>query len=80
MEVDLLYHETTYLQNESEKAKSRYHSTAMQAAEIAVASHAKKLIIGHFSSRYKDLSPFLSEAQTVFEPTELALEGITFDV
>ncbi len=80
IDVDLLYHETTYLQNEIEKAKSRYHSTAMQAAEIAITAHAKKLIIGHFSSRYKDLSPFLSEAQTVFEPTELALEGITFDV
>ncbi|MCZ2140498.1 MAG: ribonuclease Z, partial [Bacteroidia bacterium] len=80
MNVDLLYHESTYLQNDEQKAGLRFHSTAKQAAEIAKYANCNQLIIGHFSSRYKDLSPFLLEAKPVFEKTQLALEGLEFEV
>lgn len=78
LNADLLYHETTYLKDQLEKAKQRMHSTSIQAADIALKANVKKLIIGHFSSKYEDLSPFLEEARTVFYNTELALEGLTF--
>lgn len=80
MHTDLLYHETTYLKVDEAKAKLRFHSTAHQAACIARQADCKQLIIGHFSSKYKDLNPFLTEAKEVFENTALALEGITFVV
>jgi ribonuclease Z len=76
--VDLLYHETTYLKNQEEKAKQRMHSTSEQAASIAKLANVKKLIIGHFSSKYEDLAPFLEEARAVFTNTDLATEGTTF--
>ena len=78
--VDLMYHEATYLNDNILKATARLHSTAAQAAEIASKANAKKLIIGHFSSKYKDLNPFLSEAKAIFSKTELALEGSIFEV
>lgn len=78
--VSMLYHEATYLSDNQDKATSRYHSTAAQAAHIAHAANVGKLIIGHFSSKYKDLEPFLTEAQSFFSPTSLALEGNVFDV
>lgn len=73
--VDLLYHETTYLKEHEHKAKERYHSTTIQAAAIARLAGVKKLLIGHFSSKYEFLDEFLEEARQVFENTELALEG-----
>lgn len=76
--ADLLYHETTYLKDLEERAAARFHSTTIQAATIAKKAQVKKLIIGHFSSKYEDLQPFLDEAQTVFKHTELALEGSTY--
>lgn len=78
--VDLLYHEATYLEDMKEVAKKRGHSTTKEAASLAKEAKVKRLIIGHFSSRYKDLSPFLEEAITVFTPTELAIEGTTFNL
>lgn len=77
-DCDLIYHETTYLDVHSEKAESRGHSTTKQAATIAQKAKVGKLIIGHFSSRYELLDEFLTEAKTVFENTELALEGATY--
>jgi ribonuclease Z len=77
---DLLYHETTYTEENSEKATQRFHSTAKQAATIALEGKIKKLLIGHFSSKYKDLQPFLTEAKPIFENTELALEGMVFEI
>lgn len=74
-DVDLLYHEATFAESDIERAKQTYHSTARQAAEIAKAADVKKLIIGHFSSRYDDLSILLREAKSVFPNTELAEEG-----
>lgn len=76
--VDLLYHESTYLKDMEEKAYKRFHSTAEQAANIAKLAKAKRLIIGHYSSKYNYLEPFETEAKSVFEHTELAKEGVTF--
>jgi len=76
--ANLVYHESTYLNEHEERAALRFHSTAAQAATIAKKAGVRKLIIGHFSSKYTDLSPFLQEACAVFPPTELALEGTTY--
>jgi len=76
--VDLLYHEATFLHADLNKAVETKHSTAAQAAEIAKRAAARKLIIGHFSARYKDLSVLLHEARSSFSNTELATEGTTF--
>ncbi len=76
--VDLLYHEATYSAIESRTAKERGHSTTHQAAKCAAAAAAGRLIIGHFSSRYKDLEPLLAECCEIFELTELAIEGREF--
>lgn len=77
---DMIYHETTYLDNMQEKAFERFHSTTRQAAEIARRAMVNKLLIGHFSSKYSTLDPFLAEARQVFPQTELALEGNTYEV
>lgn len=76
--VDLLYHEATFLQADLNKAVETKHSTAAQAAEIAKRAQVKKLVIGHFSARYKDLNMLLDEAKTYFPNSELAIEGTTF--
>ena len=78
--VDMLYHEATYLQDLAHKAAQRWHSTAIEAASIAQKSEAKALLLGHYSARYQDISPFLVEAQSVFENTYLAVEGKVYDV
>ena len=77
---DTLYHEATFLHEMLERANQTHHTTALQAAQIAQTTGAKKLIIGHFSSRYKALQPLLEEARSVFESTELAIEGITYSI
>jgi ribonuclease Z len=76
--ADLLYHEATFLNNMLDRAKETHHTTALQAAEIAVTIKAKRLLIGHFSARYKTLDELLEEAQSVFPNTALAIEGKTF--
>ncbi len=76
--VDLLYHESTFLHSDLDKAIETKHSTARQAAEMARAASVNKLVIGHFSARYKDLNLLLDEAKTVFHNTELAIQGTTF--
>ncbi len=78
--VDLLYHEATYLKNLQERAAERFHSTTIQAAAIAKQAEVKKLLIGHFSSKYEMLDEFLSEATEVFENTELALQGVSYRI
>ncbi|MHC1707381.1 MAG: ribonuclease Z [Bacteroidales bacterium] len=78
--ISCLFHESTFLEKEASLAFEKQHSTASQAARIAKRARAGKLILGHFSSRYKDLSAFLHEASEVFPNTELAEEGITFNI
>ena len=73
--VDCLYHEATFSKTESKRAKSTYHSTTIEAAEVARKASVGKLIIGHFSARYRDLSELLNEAKDDFESTLLAIEG-----
>lgn len=77
-EVDLLYHESTYMTIDEDKAMQRFHSTSAQAASIALLANAKKLLLGHFSSRYEDLTGMLAEATNIFENSDLALEGVTY--
>ncbi len=79
-EVDLLYHEATFLNENELRASNTYHSTAAQAAQLAKESNAQKLLLGHFSARYKDLKPFEQEARKVFKESYLALEGTTFEI
>ncbi len=74
-DVDLLYHEATFLNEMSARAKETFHTTALQAGTIALKAHVKKLMIGHYSARYKNLEPLLEEAQSVFKNTVLAVEG-----
>jgi ribonuclease Z len=76
--VTMLYHESTYMKNNEERASLYFHSTAEQAATIAKMAKAGQLLIGHFSSRYDDLQPLLEEARDVFTHTELAEEGTKF--
>lgn len=74
-DVDLLYHESTFLELEAQRATETFHSTARQAALIARQANVQQLILGHYSSRYKDLSPFLDEARNIFANTILSVEG-----
>lgn len=78
--VNILYHETTYLKDLSERARSRFHSTTHDAATIASKAEVGKLLIGHFSSKYENLAPFEIEAREIFPNTEIAVEGATFFV
>jgi ribonuclease Z len=73
--VDLLYHEATFLQDRLDRAIETFHSTTKEAATIAKMAGVKKLVIGHYSARYRDLTPLLNEARSVFPNTELAVEG-----
>ena len=78
--VDTLYHESTFLQDHAERSKEVKHSTAADAATIALKAQVGKLIIGHYSARVEDHSLFLDEAKKVFDNTFLAEEHLTFDI
>lgn len=77
-DANLLYHEATYLQDQTQKAAERFHATTTQAATIAKEAGVKRLLIGHFSSKYESIEPHVQEARTVFANSDLALEGVTF--
>lgn len=79
-DVTVIYHETTYLKDLADRAKARFHATTEQAALIALKANAKRLLIGHFSSKYEKLDQFLQEAIEVFPSTELAIEGCTYRI
>ncbi len=79
-DINLLYHEATFAESEKKRAAETFHSTALQAAEIALEAKVHKLIIGHFSSRYTDDNILLDEAKELFPNTELAYEGATFSI
>lgn len=76
--ADLLYHESTFLQQHHEIAMETGHSTARQAATIAQKANVNTLILGHYSTRYKDLEVFRTEAKEVFAKVELAEDGKEF--
>ncbi len=78
--VDLLFHETTYLNDNAADAKARFHSTAEQAAMVARDSGAKALLTGHYSSRYTDLEGFRREASAIFPNVILNREGLVTDL
>jgi ribonuclease Z len=79
-DVDLLYHESTFLKEHENRARDTFHSTAEQAAMVARDGKVGQLLLGHFSIRYKDLSPILHEAKTVFQASRLATEGETISL
>ena len=78
--IDMLYHEATFTDDEEDKASITLHSTARQAAAIARKANVKQLLLGHFSARYRDLEPILTEAKSVFENAHLAVEGSVFTI
>lgn len=78
--VNLLYHEATFGQDEEKRAADTLHSTAAQAGKIASMANVGKLLLGHYSTRYQDLSPLLQEAKAEFPESYLSEEGITYEV
>lgn len=77
--VDILYHEATFLQSEVELAKKTLHCTAKEAATIALKANVKQLILGHYSTRYASITLFKEEAETIFPEVLLADDGKTFE-
>lgn len=78
--VDLLFHEATFAQTEKVRAKETFHTTAAQAAQLALDANVKQLVIGHFSARYEDESALLNEAAAIFPHTILAKENLCIDI
>ncbi len=78
--ADMLYHEATFLDEHMDRASNTYHSTAKEAATIAQKANVGKLLLGHFSVRYKELDPIQEEARTIFPEAYLALEGEEFSL
>jgi ribonuclease Z len=78
--VDVLYHESTFLESEDALALKTLHSTAKQAAQIALKANVKLLILGHYSTRYDSITVFQEEAKTIFPEVLLADDGKTFEL
>lgn len=78
--VDYLYHESTFLESEAHLSEKTMHSTAKQAATIALKANAKNLILGHYSTRYGNIELFKEEAQTIFQNVQLADDGKEFEL
>lgn len=78
--VNLLYHEATFLTEHLHRAQQTFHSTAKQAAEIAVKAQVNRLVLGHYSTRYKEIEPILEEAKSIFPNSILAIEGEDIDI
>jgi ribonuclease Z len=78
--VDYLYHESTFLESEAHLSERTMHSTAKQAATIALKAKVKHLILGHYSTRYGNIEYFKTEAQTIFPNILLADDGIEFEM
>ena len=78
--VDLLYHEATFAHDMVEVAREKFHSTSVDAATIAKKANVKKLIIGHFSTRYDSTDDLLTEARQIFINTEVATDGKSFEI
>jgi ribonuclease Z len=78
-EVDVLYHEATFLDSEAHYTEKTKHATAKEAAQIAKLAQVNQLILGHYSTRYGSIEPFKTEAQTIFENVLLADDGKEFE-
>jgi ribonuclease Z len=78
-QVDVLYHEATFLESEKELSEKTMHSTAKQAALIAMKANAKQLILGHYSTRYESIALFKEEALSIFPNILLADDGVSFE-
>ena len=78
--VDLLYHEATFLADRQELAKKTKHSTSVEAGQIAKEANVGQLVIGHYSGRYPDTSLFQKEAESVFKNVSLARPGVIFTI
>ncbi len=78
--ADLLFHEATFAEDNAARARQTQHSTAAQAARIALEAKVKRLVIGHFSARYEDEKALLKEAKDIFPDTILADENLTIPV
>lgn len=78
--VDLLYHEATFMEEEKVKAVDTFHSTASDAARIALMVNARKLLVGHYSARYRELEGLLNEARGIFANTDLAIDLSTIEI
>lgn len=78
-DVDVLYHESTFLDSEEQLAEKTMHSTAKEAARIALKANVGKLVLGHYSTRYESIELFKEEAQTIFENTVLGDDGVYFE-
>lgn len=76
--VDLLYHESTFLEKDRKRATKTFHSTAKDAAQVALEAEAKKLLLGHFSNRYKSKDAFLQESRPTFKESYIAEEGMEY--
>lgn len=79
-DVDVIYHESTFLEELKNKASKTKHSTANQAAEIALSANSKMLILGHFSARYDNVEKFVQEASSIFKNTVAAYDGCKYQI
>ena len=77
--ITFLYHESTFLEIDKDLAKKTLHSTASDAAKIAKSANCQKLLLGHFSSRYKNLEKFIDESSKIFKNVDLAYEGLVLE-
>ena len=75
-----MYHEATFKNDLQDRADYTFHSTTGQAAEIAKLAEVRRLVVGHYSQRYNDLSSLLNEVQEVFPNADLAEEGKVFEI
>ena len=78
--VDLLYHESTFLDEDTKRAEDTYHSTATHAAQVAKQANAGKLILGHYSARYRNEELFEEEAKKIFDRVQISAEGLVVKV
>ena len=76
----VIYHEATYLQELSDQGALRHHSTTLQAAQLALDAGARKLLVGHYSSRTQDISAFQEECRTLFPQTYATSDGEVYEI
>ena len=78
--VECLYHESTYMSAQIDKAEQYFHSTAAQAAQVARDAGVEKLLLGHYSARYNDENLLLKEARAIFPNAQLSQEGMIIEL